>query len=126
MKIKKEDFNLVERLIDFKTQQTVGYILCNRVNRCALSLKKIIDLNLPVATYMQFAEIPSRMVLFHNNRYGLRDNSVMYLKDYEDTPYEKLEDKEVIYGYVFEPQYLIELDNEVALNNTLVDSEGDR
>lgn len=126
MKITPEQLNLAERLVEVNSQQPIGYILANKTNKVALSLSKIQELNLPVQSYMQFADIPSTEVVTYNNHFARTPTALLHLPEYSDTSFDRLEgDRVVIYGYVFDRYSLIELDNETALHNALIDSEVD-
>ena len=126
MKITPEQLNLAERLVEISSQQTIGYILANKTNKVALSLSKIQELNLPVQSYMQFADIPSTEVVTYDNHFARTSTALLHLPEYSDTSFDRIDgDRVVIYGYVFDRYSLIELDNETALHNALIDSEVD-
>lgn len=126
MKITPEQLNLAERLVEISSQQPIGYILANKTNKVALSLSKIQELNLPVQSYMQFADIPSTEVVTYDNHFARTSTALLHLPEYSDTSFDRLDgDRVVIYGYVFDRYSLIELDNETALHNALIDSEVD-
>jgi hypothetical protein len=117
------ELELSEKLVDIRTKEIVGFIVANTTNKCALTSSKIKELNLSFADYLETAEVPEKQVISYNGRYADVSNALLFMPDYEDTPYEESDNKVILYGYVFLNRQILPLDNEIALKNTIKDME---
>lgn len=123
--MKEKDLIPIKRLVDVKTTKIVGYIIKNTVNSVALTVDKMKELNLDCVSWCDYDEsIINLDVVIKDNKYSDTAFALTYLQEYEDVPYERMSDGNIIiYGYVINSNRLIELDNEVAIKNCIIDSE---
>ena len=121
------ELTVTAKLRDEYTDNIIGYIVMNTVNSVAITLAKANELALSCASYMEFADVPEIKVVTYKNHYGVLSDAIFYVDEYTDDNYTALPDGNIcLRGNVFPSFKYMELDNEVAIQRCLIDSERER
>ena len=121
------------KLIDFKSNECVGVICRNGVTSVPLSIDKAKELDVQDIDIIQYLNTDINEVAVNprrKNYVAFLSNSIGFLDNFDELNYEKMGDtlnkldtKEVIWGYVFKFIDFIELDNEIAIRKALSNEE---
>lgn len=121
------------KLIDFKSNECVGVICRNGVTSVPLTIDKAKELDVQDIDIIQYLNTDINEVAVNSRRknyVAFLSNSIGFLDNFDELNYEKMGDtlnkldtKEVIWGYVFKFIDFIELDNEIAIRKALFNEE---
>ena len=120
-----DDLSVQNQLVDVNTGEVIGYTLISPVGRVvALTKSKILDMKMDLANYIDYVGAEALEVISNDKYYFLAENKLYDIEEYEDAPYKTLSDNKVsIWGNVVNRYHLIELNNEQAIKNVLLDVE---
>lgn len=107
------------RLVDIVTGEIVGYIFTDNDYSVAVTESKAKELDFECSDILEYMDIPNIEVVSYQNRYGVVSTSLMRLHEFETVEFERLADTIAVYGYVFEKNKFISLDNEYAIKRIL-------
>lgn len=84
----------------------------------AVSVKKAKELGISDADYLEYMDYPVEYVkVTPDGRYGLISKAKAFLKEYQDTSFERQGDDEVILqGYLFDLYALCTVDSDIAIS----------
>ena len=116
-----DDLNLQNKLVNIITGKIVGYTLVSNTGRVvALTKSKILELDMDLANYIDYTDVPILEVYSYNNTYALSENRLYFIDEYEESPYKVLEDNKVcIYGNVINKYHLITLDSDTVIKSII-------
>lgn len=122
-----KEFEILNKLV-FKHNDekvTVGYtISLGETYTCAVTESKAKELgvaDIEIVQYMDFTEV--EVVPISGNKYALVENNSGFFEDYKDIIKDYFGDKILYYGYYFQPQYIISLNNESALKRMILEAK---